>query len=506
MRSALRERTVEREGTSFPSATYAELILRPAYEQAKRHFVEPMLHIHCAHLIMLVDAGILPKQVAVPIARAILSIDAEEIRSSEYEAEFEDLFFKIEQMLIERAGDAAGNLHIARSRNDMGIAIYRMTLRGKLLRLFEAGLALREALIDLMEEHVDTVMIGYTHTQQAQPTTLAHYLHAMADVLTRDLERIQSAYRCVNRSSMGAAALTTSGFPVNRRQVQQLLGFEEMIDNAWDAVAGADYATETVSAVQLCALHLGRNIQDFLLWGTQEFGALTLADPYVQISSIMPQKRNPVAVEHMRALLSAVVGDAQTVLWMVHNTPFGDILDTEDDMQPYVWRAVDRLEGMFRLLTGVLLTMRVDRDKLLRRARESFASVTELADAIVRRERLPFRQAHHIVSEAVKELSRQGEASLSMLTLDVLNRHARSVAGRELTMAADEVAAALDPVHFVRVRSLEGGPSPGRMREAIQRKKREQETLKAWLDGKRSMLREAREGVARILREWVKEA
>jgi len=258
--------------------------------------------------------------------------------------------------------------------------------------------------------------------------------------------------------------------------------------------------------VQLCALNLGRSIQDFLLWGTQEFGALTLADPYVQISSIMPQKRNPVAVEHTRALLSSVVGDAQTVLWMVHNTPFGDILDTEDDMQPYVWRAVDRLEGMFRLLTGVLLTMRVNRDKLLRRARESFASVTELADAIVRRERLPFRQAHHIVSEAVKELSRQGEASLSMLTLDVLNRHARSVAGRELTMAADEVAAALDPVHFVRVRSLEGGPSPDRMREAIQRKKREQETLKAWLDGKRSMLREAKEGVDRILRGWVKEA
>ncbi len=140
---------------------------------------------------------------------------------------------------------------------------------------------------------------------------------------------------------MGAAALTTTGFAISRERMQELLAFDDIIENAWDAVAGADYITESASAVQLSALNLGRTVQDLLTWATQEFNVFTLANPYVQISSIMPQKRNPVSIEHMRSLLSAVVGDTNTVLTMVHNTPFGDIVDTEDDMQPFLME-IDR--------------------------------------------------------------------------------------------------------------------------------------------------------------------
>jgi argininosuccinate lyase len=505
MDSKVRQKIIEKEGTEFPAKTYKKLVLEPAFNHAKENFILPMIQIHLAHLIMLVEQRIVAKDEALNIYRAIKKIDIGELKKHPYDPSFEDLFFQIEHFLIEEAGDIAGNLHIARSRNDMGIAIYRMTLREKLLNLIQAALNFRQCLIELTSEHIDTVMIGYTHTQQAQPTTLAHYFNAMTDVLTRDIRRLMAAYQTVNRSSMGAAALTTSGFPINRKRVQELLGFEDMIDNAWDAVAGADYIGETAAAVQLAGINLGRSAQDFLLWGTQEFGCLKLASPFVQISSIMPQKRNPVSIEHIRSLLSTVAGNAQTVLTMIHNTPFGDIVDTEDDMQPYMWKAIDCLQNVYGLFAGVLMTMEVNREKLLERAKKSFANVTELADTLVRTDRLSFRKAHEIVSAAVRELSSEGKESLDDFHLDLLNRHAEKIIGRKLSITEEQFRNALDPVHFVRIRSLEGGPSPERMTNTVRERIRQQEELEKWAEEKGKRLKEKREQIEQIFEGWVRE-
>lgn len=502
MKSVLREQVIRKEGTAFPSKTYMSMVLEPAYDEAKTQFIDSMLEIHYAHLIMLVEQGLIKEAEAKKIAKAVQKLDVETIKMSSYTGEFEDLFFEVEHSLIEEAGDIAGNLHIARSRNDMGIAIYRMTLRTKLLVLIEKALKLREALIALTAEHKETVMIGYTHTQQAQPTTLSHYLNAMTDILTRDIHRMQAAFKTVNRSSMGAAALTTSGFAINRERMKELLGFEEMIDNAWDAVAGADYIAETATSVQLSALNLGRSMQDFLLWGTQEYGAFLLSAPYVQISSIMPQKRNPVSMEHMRALLSSVAGDCQTVLLMVHNTPFGDIVDTEDDMQPYIWKAVEKLGGIYDLLTSVLLTMEVNKEVLLKRAKESFANVTELADTIVRKDGLSFRQAHHVVSSTVKELMRSGERTLHSLTMELLNNQFMKIVGKHSSLSEEELKQCLSPEYFVQIRSLEGGPSPTRMEKTIEVRQREQSDLIFWLNERKEYLSKAALKVKNITSKW----
>ncbi|MFP7298251.1 argininosuccinate lyase [Neobacillus niacini] len=502
MKTSLREKVLKKEGTTFPSKTYTSMVLEPAYNEAKQQFIDSMVEIHHAHLIMLVEQGLVGIEEAEKIARAVTNLDMEDVKGRSYTGEFEDLFFEVEHSLIEDAGDIAGNLHIARSRNDMGIAIYRMTLRKKLLLLIEKALTLREGLIELTDEHKETVMIGYTHTQQAQPTTLSHYLNAMTDMLTRDINRLQAAYKTVNRSSMGAAALTTSGFPINRERMKDLLGFEDMIDNAWDAVAGADYIAESATAVQLSALNLGRSMQDFLLWGTQEYGAFLLSSPYVQISSIMPQKRNPVSIEHMRALLSSVAGDCQTVLLMLHNTPFGDIVDTEDDMQPYIWKAIERLGGIYDLLTSVLLTMEVNKDTLLKRAKESFANVTELADTIVRKDRLSFRQAHHVVSSTVKELMKNGKSSLESLTLELLNEQSKKVAGKESVLTEDELKQCLSPEYFVQIRDLKGGPSPSRMEKTIKVRIQEQNELENWLNEKQDHLTSSARKVKEIITKW----
>ncbi|WP_019243305.1 MULTISPECIES: argininosuccinate lyase [Bacillus] len=503
MKKSLKQQIEEQEGGKFPSKSYTEMVLKPAFNEAKYKLTEHILQINYAHLIMLVEQKLMDEADARKICLAIRSIDIETIQKSEYNPQFEDLFFQLEGQLLQHAGDIAGNLHIARSRNDMGIAIYRMTLREKLLFLLEEALKLRSCLISLTVEHKDTIMIGYTHTQQAQPTTLAHYLNAMTDLLTRDIERILSAYENVNRSSMGAAALTTSGFHINRNRMKELLGFDTIIHNAWDAVSGADYLAEIATTVQLAALNLGRSIQDFLLWGTQEFGAFKLADPYVQISSIMPQKRNPVSLEHLRALLSSVVGDTQTVTLMIHNTPFGDIVDTEDDLQPYLWRAIDKLQGIYQLLACILGTMTVNRTILLKRAQESFANVTELADTLVRKDGISFRQAHHVVSSSVKKAMNSDKSSLKDLTLKIVNEQFTLIIGKPSSLTEEQFNKSLSPEHFVNIRVIEGGPSPASMNMAIERCLEEQLQWEEWLQYRWSLLEEAYTEVENIIEKWM---
>ncbi|MEK4173138.1 argininosuccinate lyase [Lysinibacillus sp. FSL L8-0312] len=497
-----RNKTQREDGMIFPSNIYRKIVLQPAYDEAKKNFLTIMLQINIAHLKMLEEQGLVKKDEAKQIGIALKKIDLNYYRLEDYSPQYEDLFFRIENKLIELAGDVAGNLHIGRSRNDMGIAIYRMTLRKKLLLLMNELLTLRDDLIAAAEEHIDTIMIGYTHTQQAQPTTFAHYLKAVIDQLERDFERMQHVYKTVNRSSMGAAALTTTGFNISRERMRDLLAFDDIIENAWDAVAGADYIAEAASIVQLAALNLGRTSQDFLLWATQEFNAFTLASPYVQISSIMPQKRNPVSVEHTRSLLSAVVGDASTVLQMVHNTPFGDIVDTEDDMQPYLWRAIDRLNGIYKLFGSLVVTMDVNKKKLRNRAENSFANVTELADTLVRSEGISFRQAHSIVSKCIKVLLAHGEESLASLTWGLANTQSKLITGKELAISEEGFYKTLKPESFVGVRTLLGGPAPATMKAALERSKINAQNLYEWVRLKENSIIQAEKELTAFLEEW----
>ena len=492
----------EVEGIQFPSNSYRQMVLQPAYDEAKRHFLTSMIQIHIAHLKMLEEQQIVSTEDAKKIGKALKNLDIEYYKTHDYNPQFEDLFFRIEDKLIELGGDIAGNLHIARSRNDMGIAIYRMTLRKKMLSLMQELLHLRSSLIAFAEEHVETIMIGYTHTQQAQPTTLAHYLKAVINQLTRDFHRLQGAYNTINKSSMGAAALTTTGFNISRERMQELLAFDGIIENAWDAVAGADYIAEAASVVQLAALNLGRTSQDFLLWATQEFNAFRLASPYVQISSIMPQKRNPVSIEHTRSLLSAVVGDTGTVLQMIHNTPFGDIVDTEDDMQPFLWRAMDRLIGIYKLFGSLVITMNVNKENLLKRAQNSFANVTELADTLVRSENISFRQSHSIVSRCVRTLMENSEESLTNLTWEIANEKSLEVTGKPLQISQNDFYHALQPDYFINVRKILGGPAPETMRQSLKIAEKDAATMEEWVRDKVDTILEAEQKLEDILQGW----
>ena len=445
-------------------------MLEPAYENARHHLLSAMLSAHRAHLIMLSEQNLLSTSDASAIAKALSGLDEGEIRASPYTGEFEDLFFFVDHLISSSAGEAAGNLHLGRSRNDLGVATYRMVLREGLLRVEGSLLELQEILLVLAAEHLETVMPAHTHTQQAQPTTLAHYLVAVHDSIARDLRRIGAAFENCNRSPLGAAALSTSGFEIDRHRLADLLAFDGLVENSYDAIGGADYLGEAATSLQLSFIGLGRFVNDLLIWSTQEFGAVLVADPYVQVSSIMPLKRNPVSLEHVRSLLSAAVGDTSTVLTMLHNTPFGDVVDTEDDLQPYLWRALQSAEGLFRLLAAVLGTMEVDEELLRERAGTGYSTVTELADTLVRERGLSFRTAHEVVTEVVKLAESEG-VGVAGISQALVDRAAEVVIGEPLGLSGNMISRSLDPERFVRIRGLQGGPAPVEMERALRERR-----------------------------------
>jgi len=460
------QKILKQEGIRFPGKTYTQVILEPAFNNAKIQLLEPMLLVNYAHLIMLVEQKIMTKEDGALIRDALNQLDIERIKKSSYDGQFEDLFFLVESEIIRLAGEKGGSLHLARSRNDMGVAIYRMTLRKHLLQTIISAQQFQQTLLEVAEEHADTLMLGYTHTQQAQPMTFAHYLLAVYDVVERDVIRLFNAFQTCNKSPLGAAALTTSGFPINRYRVKELLGFDELVENSYDAIAGADYISEAASAVKVALINLGRVAQDLLLWSTQEFSAIRVADPYVQISSIMPQKRNPVSLEHIRSISSSGVGTAETALQMIHNTPFGDINDTEDDLQPFLWKCHKTASEVYSLSTVVIGTLQVNKKTLYERSKQSFATITELADELTREVNIPFRTSHAIASKLV-HICIERNIQPSQITSQHLDEAAVVILGRPLHLSNQFVEKAMDPNLFIQKRTQPGGPAHSEAKRMI---------------------------------------
>lgn len=463
--------------SDFPAPDYRETVLERNFEDAQKHFLDDLLDINLAHALMLARTGIIPAEEAARLAGAIQAIDRVAVRAFRYDGTCEDLYFYLERLVANRCGpETGGKLRTARSRNDVDIALYRMSLRRELLDLLAAHLELRAAVLKLVGEHRHTVMPAHTHTQPAQPTTLAHYLLGVSEFLERDASRLRAAWETANCSPLGACAITTTGFPIDRQYTAELLGFDGLAENSFAAIAAADYLTGACAALAVAAVNLGRFLQDLLLWSTAEFGYLRLPDAYVQISSIMPQKRNPVALEHGRVLASRAGSEAMAALQSVHNTPFGDVVDVEDDLQPLVFSAFDNACRAVRLLAGVLGGVQVDCERLRRLAGEKFLTVTEVADTLVREEGLSFGKAHEIVQQAVRR-SRDEEDLLQNLL----------AGGLETSEAT--LRRALDPQHFVNIRSIVGGPAPEETARAL-------EAARERLRGDEDWLRQRRERMA----------
>ena len=330
-------------------------------------------------------------------------------------------------------------------------SVYKMNGRGYHLAVGERLLTLRELLLTKAAAHVDTIFIAETHHQPGQPTTAAHYLSAVEDQLARDSERLQAAYDRMNLSPLGAAALAGTSHPLDRQFTAERLGFSAPVANTYDAVSSADWEFDLVSVGQSVALGLGRLVTDMLAWAAS--GRYRLNDDLVQGSSIMPQKRNPVSLEHARTKFSRVVGAASMFYFSSHNIPFTDLNDFGPDIQGALSSQHRQLRGALDLLAACLVGGDFDAHRLAELAAATDTTATELADVLAREHGLSFPAAHGVAARLVKFMQEQGKPLTTAGPADL-----RAAGGPQLT--AEEVTAALDPAAFVRRRAGYGMPAP----------------------------------------------
>jgi argininosuccinate lyase len=368
----------------------------------------------------------------------------------------EDIHTEIERLLHEGVGLVAGKLHTARSRNDQVATSLRLYLRGECDEMTHEIHALQQWLCGAAEQHIQTLLPGFTHLQHAQPVSLGHHLLAYFWMLDRDRERIAQARARINRMPLGAAALAGTPFPIDRGMTARELGFEEPIPNSMDAVSDRDFVVELLSACALVMAHLSRLAEELILWSTPEIGFVELDDGVTTGSSIMPQKKNPDAAELVRGRAGKVYGDLVGALTMLKGLPLTYNRDLQED-KGFVFDGVDTARACLRITGLMLRGAHFDAERMADAARDDFSNATELADALARKG-MPFREAHAVAGKVVRRCLEQGKA-LESLSLAELREHS--------SLFDEAVVAALQPAAVMAARTSSGGTAPAAVREQI---------------------------------------
>jgi argininosuccinate lyase len=448
---------MSKRSSDFPHPLYEKYVLRPFFKDAETYYYQPMLAANRTHVVMLHKCDIISGENARELLSALDRIEEMGLEGLGYQSGVEDLFFAIENKLIELIGlEYGGNLQLARSRNDLGYALTRLAIRPLILDVMEQLAKMRSTITSFAEQHLETIMPGYTHTQPAQPTTMAHYMAGVAAFLQRDMGRLLFAYHTNNQSPLGAAALTGTGFPVDRDLSARLLGFDAVMASTYDSIGSSDNLTDVASALTSLGVNLSRFTKDLLFWATRESGAIRIHDSFIQISSIMPQKRNPVVLEHIRARISRMLSHTHGIVIQCHNIPFGDTQDIEDEIFPLLFGSLETAIEILQLFNAVMENLHVNVEYLQHQAASGFTTVTELADTLVREAKLPFRQAHHIVSGIVS-YALANQLDPNDINSELLTKIAEETIGSSVYLSDEVIKKALDPVEFVKARTTPGG-------------------------------------------------
>jgi argininosuccinate lyase len=427
-----------------------------------------------AHARMLGRQGIIPAEDARAIVHGLAQVYAE--GEPPPSLAHEDVHSYVEQRLHALIGEPALRLHTARSRNDQVTTDLRLYARWAACLHVERVLELREALVELAEQHAETLAPGYTHLQRAQPVTLGHHFLAYEEQLQRDLERLQVAYERADVLALGSGALAGAPYPLDRAYVASLLGFSRVSRNSLDAVSDRDFVVEHLAALALVAIHLSRLAEEIVLWSSAEFGFLELDDAYATGSSIMPQKKNPDVAELVRGKTGRVVGDLVALLTTLKGLPLAYNRDLQEDKEPY-FDAVDTISACLELMSAAVATARWDTGRLAATAGAAFATTTDLADHLVHRG-LPFRQAHGVIGGLVRWCLAEGRR-LEDLSLDDL---------RQFSPLFEAEAVGLTASQAVGARDLPGGPAPHRVRAEAQMARERLAAGNAWLAERRARL------------------
>ncbi|MFT4098026.1 MAG: argininosuccinate lyase [Rhodoblastus sp.] len=372
-----------------------------------------------AHVAMLAAKGIVAPDDAAAIAAGLEQVLGEiEKGDFNFSRALEDIHMNVESRLAEIVGPAAGRLHTARSRNDQVAVDFRLWVRDAVDALDGQLRDLQLALAETAAPHAGSAMPGFTHLQPAQPVTFGHHLLAYVEMLGRDRGRFRDARDRMNESPLGAAALAGTSFPIDREMTAKALGFDRPTANSLDSVSDRDFALETLSAIAICATHLSRFAEEIVLWTGPFFGFLRLSDKFSTGSSIMPQKRNPDAAELVRGKTGRMIGALNGLLIVMKGLPLAYSKDMQEDKEG-VFDAVHSLSLCLAAVTGMVRDMTPDVERMRAAAGSGYSTATDIADWLVRRLGMPFRQAHHVTGRVVALAAARGQG-LEQLTLDDL--------------------------------------------------------------------------------------
>jgi argininosuccinate lyase len=421
---------------------------------------DAVLAINKAHVVMLMEQKIIQWQDGAKILKALSKQSSQKL-----DPFAEDVHMAVEEAVLAEAGpEVGGNLHIAKSRNDQVTTAIRMALRNELINIMLQVLDMQESLLRIANKHTETVILAYTHLQPAQPVTFAHYLLSHVDGLGRDLQRMQSAYERVNLCTLGAGALATTSFPINRKTTAELLGFGAVLENSIDAVGSRDFILETQASLTLLAVNLSRLAEDLIIWSSPEFGTVELSDDFSSTSSIMPQKKNPEVLEVIRARASYAIGDFVVSVAALKSLPSTYNLDFQE-ITPKLWASTDNLSGSLSIFAKLIPNLKVS-SNVEGKAAAGFVGATELANILVRKYSVAFRTSHKIVGALVKALI-DSKQTLLDATPELLQKVAKETVGIKLTVAREDIVECTNLRKLIETYKVLGGPSPAEVERAI---------------------------------------
>lgn len=427
-----------------------------------------------AHCRMLARQGIISDEEANAILGGLQEI-LQEIEDGRFpfSLDWEDIHMNVEHRLMEKIGEVGGKLHTARSRNDQVALDERLFLREEVDHIQSQILELMEVLVQRAEGNLRVIMPGYTHLQRAQPVLFSHHLLAYYEMFRRDLRRMEQCRDSLLELPLGSGALAGVDFPIDRDFVARELGFSRICRNSLDAVSDRDFLLEFLAACSILGVHMSRLCEELVLWCSQEFGFVRLADPFCTGSSIMPQKRNPDFAELIRGKAGSLVGHLVSMLVTLKGLPLAYNKDMQEDKRPML-EAVDTVRGSLRVLVQMIRTMEVRPSRMAQATEGGYLTATDLADYLVAKGR-PFRKAHGIVSEIVRSCLER-EIPLSRLGLEELKAFEEGF--------DEDVYQVLDARASVERKASKGGTATARVMEALEQCRKELEELKSARQGR----------------------
>ncbi|MGN0986372.1 MAG: argininosuccinate lyase [Otoolea sp.] len=403
-----------------------------------------------AHAAMLGKQGIIAKEESDKIIEGLKGILADiEAGKIQFSQDYEDIHMNVEQILTERIGDAGKRLHTARSRNDQVALDMRLYVKKEIVEIQKLVLAFMDALCESAKENLETVMPGYTHLQRAQPVTFGHYMMAYANMMKRDVKRLQNCLEGMDDMPLGSGALASTTYPIDRDFVREQLGFARITDNSLDGVSDRDYCVELCSALSILMMHLSRFSEEIIAWCSWEFKFVELDDAFSTGSSIMPQKKNPDVCELVRGKTGRVYGSLFTLLTMLKGIPLAYNKDMQEDKEA-VFDAIDTVKQCLRVLTPMFSTMELRKDNMKKAALRGFINATDCADYLTKKG-VPFRDAYKTVGQLVAHCVNE-DKSLSDLSLEEFKLYS--------DVFEKDVYEAIDLSTCVRGRKALGGPAP----------------------------------------------